>query len=55
MSSRRDSPKPEKKDQVQLPRAHAGKSGKGTDNTQAGSGNRGQNQRRRASGPPEGK
>jgi hypothetical protein len=44
----------EKKDEGKEPRATAGASGAGTDNTTAGSGGRG-GHRRRASGPPEGK
>ncbi len=46
----------EKKDEGKSPKAHAGASGPGTDNTSAGSGHRGQDHpRRRESGPPEGK
>jgi hypothetical protein len=44
----------EKKDAGQKPRAHAGASGEGTDNTSAGSGRR-SGRRRRKGGPPEGK
>lgn len=44
----------EKKDEGKEPKAHAGASGPGTDNTSAGSGNRG-GHRRREGGPPEGK
>lgn len=43
----------EKKDEGHLPKAHAGASGPGTDNTSAGSGGRG-GHRRREGGPPEG-
>jgi hypothetical protein len=46
--------KVEKKDQEQPPKAKAGMSGPWTDNTQAGSGERG-GHRRRKGGPPEGK
>jgi len=44
----------EKKDEGKPPKAHAGASGEGTDNTSAGSGGRG-GHRRREGGPPEGK
>lgn len=45
----------EKKDEGQPPKAHAGASGPGTDNTSAGSGGRGDgSHRKREGGPPEG-
>jgi hypothetical protein len=44
----------EKKDEGQEPKAHAGASGEGTDNTSAGSGDRG-GHRKREGGTPEGK
>ena len=43
----------EKKDEGQEPKAHAGASGPGTDNTSAGSGGRG-GHRKREGGRPEG-
>jgi hypothetical protein len=51
---RNKAPTNEKKDAGKLPKAHAGASGPGTDNTSAGSGGRG-GHRRRAGGPPEGR
>jgi hypothetical protein len=44
----------EKKDEGKPPKARAGASGEGTDDTQAGSGGRG-GHRKREGGPPEGK
>jgi hypothetical protein len=44
----------EKKDEGQEPKAEAGASGEGTDNTSAGSGRRG-GRRERKGGPPEGR
>jgi len=43
----------EKKDEGKAPKAKAGASGEGTDNTSAGSGGRG-GHRKREGGPPEG-
>jgi len=45
----------EKKDEGKDPKAHAGASGPGTDNTEAGSGGRGGQHHRRKGGPPEGR
>jgi hypothetical protein len=44
----------EKKDEGKAPKAHAGASDEGADNTSAGSGGRG-GHRKREGGPPEGK
>jgi len=44
----------EKKDEGHKPKAHAGAGGPGTDNSSAGSGQRG-GRRKRAGGPPEGR
>lgn len=51
---RHKGPIDEKKDEGKPPKAHAGASGPGTDNTSAGSGDRG-GHRKREGGPPEGK
>jgi len=45
----------EKKDEGKPPKAHAGASGPGTDNTEAGSGRPGNEHHRRQGGPPEGR